>query len=264
MPRRPSAPTAISIARVRANVIALKCGNLRRFRRHSPIWRGIKAVSRRIGRPLHQHADTAGTASRGPCGGARGACLNRRRERFPPGDGLVPHRSHRRDGGRRRRQRCRHNGQLLLIGVARPHAGAGVPQRGQPWRRPDRAGRGVCRQRALRRAAGPLAPVRRPVPPGRPGDVRRRTLRTRRDRLPGPGRRDGLVRLPAAAIAPRRRSPDRAGRGRRARAPPSARAVDLPRRELQVAGARSPVRTRRIIGRPGPVRLPVRPVRRGW
>jgi flavin reductase len=36
-------------------------------------------------------------------------------------------------------------------------------------------------------------------------------LRGRRHRLPGPGRCGGVVRLPAAAIAPGRRSPDRAG-----------------------------------------------------
>jgi len=46
--------------------------------------------------------------------------------------------------------------------------------------------------------------------PGGSDDVRWRALRGRRHRLPGPDRFDSFVRLPVAAIAPGRRSPDRA------------------------------------------------------
>ncbi len=47
----------------------------------------------------------------------------------------------------------------------------------------------------------------------------------------------GVVRLPAAAVVPRRRLPDHAGRGRRAGTPSPAGAIDLPRRDVPVAGA---------------------------
>jgi hypothetical protein len=81
---------------------------------------------------------------------------------------------------------------------------------------------------------------RRPWPPDRLGHVRRRALRTRCDRLPGAGRRDGVVRLPAATVAPRRRSPDRAGPSHRAGAPSPAGAIDPPRQYIQITGPLAP------------------------
>jgi hypothetical protein len=89
--------------------------------------------------------------------------------------------------------------------------------------------------------------------PPRPGNVRGRAPRTSRNRLPDPGRRRGVVRLPAAAVIPRRRSPDRARRGRHADTPSPAGAIDLPRRDIQVAGAGVPARSHKCT--PLPARL---------